>query len=85
MSEFKTNEIKILVAEKIKEIKGDIPYSKIAAKCNVTAARISDVSNNQIDCQLSTFIEIATGLRIHPRELFDIVFDFKEYYSELDK
>jgi hypothetical protein len=83
MSEFKTNEIKKLVAERIKEIKGDMPYSKIAAKCNITA-RISDVSNDKIDCQLSTFIEIATGLRIHPKELFDIVFDFKEYYSELD-
>jgi len=22
---------------------------------------------------------------IHPKELFDIVFDFEEYYSELDK
>lgn len=85
MSEFKTSEIKLLVAEKIKEIKGDIPYSKIAAKCNITAARISDVSNDKIDCQLSTFIEIATGLRISPKELFDIDFDFKEYYSQLDK
>ena len=85
MSEFKTNEIKKLVADKIKEIKGDIPYSTLAAKCNTTAARISDVANNKIDCQLSTFIEIATGLRIHPKELFEIVFDFKEYYSELDK
>ncbi len=85
MSEFKTNDIKKLVAEKIKEIKGDTPYSKIAEKCNTTAARISDVSNNKIDCQLSTIIEIATGLRIHPKELFDIVFDFNEYYTELDK
>ena len=44
-----------------------------------------DIANNKIYCQLSTFIEIATGLRIHPKELFDIVFDFEEYYSELDK
>jgi len=85
MNEFKTNEIKKLVAERVKNIKGDTPYSKIAEKCNTTAARISDVANNKIDCQLSTFIDIATGLRIHPKELFDIVFDFKEYYSGLDK
>lgn len=85
MNEFKTNEIKKLVAEKVKSVKGETPYSKIAEKCNTTAARISDVANNKIDCQLSTFIDIATGLRIHPKELFDIVFDFKEYYSGLDK
>lgn len=85
MNEFKTNEIKKLVAERVKSVKGDIPYSKIAERCNTTAARISDVANNKIDCQLSTFIDIATGLRIHPKELFDIVFDFKDYYSGLDK
>lgn len=85
MNEYKTDEIKKLVSEKIKEIKGETPYSIIAEKCNTTAARISDVANNKIDCQLSTFIEVATGLRIHPKKLFDIVFDFEEYYSELDK
>ncbi|AQX09689.1 hypothetical protein [Elizabethkingia ursingii] len=85
MNEFKTAEIKRMVSERIKEIKGQTPYSKIAEKCNTTAARISDVANNKIDCQLSTFIEIATGLRIHPKKLFEIMFDFEEYYSELDE
>ncbi len=85
MNEFKTDEIKALVAQKIKEIKGKTPYSKIAEKCNLTEARVSDAANNKIDYQLSTLIEIATGLRVHPREIFDILFDFKEYYDELDK
>ena len=85
MNEFKTAEIKRMVSERIKEIKGQTPYSKIAEKCNTTAARISDVANNKIDCQLSTFIEIATGLRIHPNDLFEIMFDFEGYYSELDE
>lgn len=85
MNEFRTEEIKLLVALKVKELKGKTSYSKIAGKSNLTEARISDVANNKIDCQLSTLLEIATGLRIHPRELFDISFDFKEYYSELDK
>ncbi|HIC8755748.1 MULTISPECIES: hypothetical protein [Elizabethkingia] len=85
MNEFKTAEIKRMVSERIKEIKGQTPYSKIAEKCNTTAARISDVANNKIDCQLSTFIEIATGLRIHPKDLFEIMFDFEGYYSELDE
>ncbi len=85
MNEYKTDEIKALVAQRIKEIKGQVPYSKIAEKCNLTEARVSNAANNKIDCRLTTLIEIATGLRVHPREIFDIVFDFEEYYDELDK
>ena len=84
MNEYKTKKIKELIAQKVKETKGDIPYSKLAEKCNTTAARISDVANNRIDCRLSTFIDIATGLRIHPKELFNILFEFEEYYADLD-
>lgn len=84
MNEYKTKIIKELIAKRIKEIKGDQPYSQIAGRCDTTAARISDVANNKIDCQLSTFIDIATGLRVHPKDLFDILFDFDEYYADLD-
>ena len=84
MNEYKTKIIKELIAKRIKEIKGDTPYSQIAERCNTTAARISDVANNKIDCQLSTFIDIATGLRINPKNLLDILFDFDEYYADLD-
>ena len=84
MNEFKTKIIKELIAKRIKEIKGDTPYSKIAERCDTTAARISDVANNKIDCQLSTLIDIATGLRIHPKDLLDILFDFDKYYTDLD-
>jgi hypothetical protein len=84
MNEYKTKIIKELIAKRIKEIKGDTPYSQIAERCDTTAARISDVANNRIDCQLSTFIDIATGLRIHPKDLLDILFDFDEYYADLD-
>ena len=84
MNEYKTKKIKELITQKVKETKGKTPYSKISGKCNVTAARISDVANNIIDCQLSTFIDVATGLRIHPKELFDVLFNFEEYYADLD-
>lgn len=46
-------------------------------------ARASGGTNNKIDCQFSTFIEIAMGLQIHTKELFDIVFE--GYYSGLDR
>lgn len=84
MKDNKTEKIKGLIALKLKEIKGDLPYSKISERCNTTAARISDVANNNIDCQLTTFIDIAIGLRIHPKALLDISFDFDEYYAQLE-
>jgi len=84
MENYQNDKIKELIAAKIKEAKGKISYAKIAVKCNTTAARISDVANNKIDCRLSTLIDIATGLRIHPKELLDILFDFDKYYTDLD-
>lgn len=85
MNEYKTDQIKQIIADKIKILKGEVAYETLSEKCNLTAARISDVANNRIDCRLSTLIEIATALRIHPKEIMDIAFDFTEYYSELDK
>lgn len=84
MKDNKSEEIKALIAKKIKQIKGQVPYDKISGKCQTTSARISDVANNNIDCRLSTFIDIAIGLRIHPKELLNIDFDFEKYYAELD-
>lgn len=84
MKDNKTNEIKALIAKRLKDIKGNIPYNEISGKCHTTSARISDVANNNIDCQLTTLIDIAIGLRVHPKNLLDIDFDFENYYAELD-
>lgn len=83
-NENKTKEIKELIAKKVKSLKGETPYAKIAANCEIHSGKISNIANNKIDCQLSSLIELAKGLRIHPRDLFDIDFDFKTYYDELD-
>ena len=42
------------------------------------------MANNKTDCQLTSLIEIATGLRVHTKDIFDIMFDFEEYYTNLD-
>ena len=82
--ENKTHNIKELIADKVKSLKGDNSYAKIASKCNIHSGKISNIANNKIDCQLSSLIELAKGLRVHPKELFNIDFDFKTYYDELD-
>lgn len=84
MDEDKVERIKELISKRIKDEKGEIPYARIAERCNTSAARISDAANNKIDYRISTFIDIAIGLRIHPKELFDICFDFESFYANLD-
>ncbi|MBP2284813.1 hypothetical protein H4V97_003131 [Flavobacterium sp. CG_23.5] len=83
-NENKTKEIKELIAQKVKSLKGETTYAKIATKCEIHSGKISNIANNRIDCQLSSLIELAKGLRVHPKELFDIDFDFERYYDELD-
>lgn len=85
MDEDKVNEIKRLIADKIKSLKGEQAYSTLANKSNLTPARISDAANNKIDFRISTLIEIAIALRVSPKELVDIEFNFEDYYKELDK
>ncbi|WP_158091642.1 hypothetical protein [Christiangramia flava] len=84
MKDNKTEEIKALIARRLKDLKGDTPYNVISEKCNTTSARISDVANNNIDCQLTTLIDIAIGLRVSPAKLLDIDFNFEDYYRKLD-
>ncbi|WP_035759945.1 hypothetical protein [Flavobacterium tegetincola] len=79
-----TKKIKELIANKVKFVKGETPYSLIASRCNIHSGKISDIANNKINCQITSFIELAKGLRIHPKELLDIDFDFELYYKELD-
>ncbi|MBP4142053.1 helix-turn-helix transcriptional regulator [Flavobacterium sp. P4023] len=83
-NENKTKEIKELIAQKVKSLKGENTYAKIAAKCEIHSGKISNIANNKIDCQLSSLIELAKGLRVHPRDLFNIDFDFEKYYDDLD-
>lgn len=85
MDEKKIKEIKALIANKIKSLKGEQSYSTLSNKSNITAARISDAANNKIDFRISTLIEIAIALRVNPKEILDIEFNFEEYYKELGK
>lgn len=51
---------------------------KLAARCNVDHAKISDIENAKEDFTFATFIELAKGLEIHPKKLLDFDFDFEE-------
>ncbi len=52
----------------------NLSYRKLAQRCNVDYSDISKIEKGLIKIQLPTILELAKGLDVHPRDLFD--FDF---------
>lgn len=52
----------------------NLSYRKLAQRCNVDYSDISKIEKGLIKIQLPTILELAKGLEVHPRDLFD--FDF---------
>lgn len=52
----------------------NLSYRKLAQRCNVDYSDISKIEKGLIKIQLPTILELAKGLEVHPKDLFD--FDF---------
>jgi transcriptional regulator with XRE-family HTH domain len=59
---------------KLRKKKG-LSIRELSSRCDVDYAKISKLENNKANLTLTTLIEIAEGLDIHPRDLLDIDFD----------
>lgn len=77
-------ELRKKIGNKIKLIRNTESYAKIASRCNLDASKISKIEKGRIDFRINTIFEIAKGLRVHPKELLDIEFNFEDYYKEID-
>ncbi|MEO7978714.1 helix-turn-helix transcriptional regulator [Flavobacterium sp.] len=77
-------ELRKKIGDKMQLIRKDESYAKIASQCNLDATKISKLEKGRIDFQINTLFEIAKGLRVHPKELLDIEFNFDDYYKEID-
>ncbi|MFI2741618.1 helix-turn-helix domain-containing protein [Zhouia sp. PK063] len=51
-----------------------LSYRQLAQKCDVDFSAISKIEKGQKSLEFYTIIELAKGLEIHPRELFDFSF-----------
>lgn len=56
--------------QKIRNSK-DLSLRDMAAKCDLDDSKISKIENGRFNITLSTIIELAKGLAIEPKELFD--------------
>ncbi len=51
-----------------------LSYRQLAQKCDVDFSAISKIEKGQKSLEFHTIIELAKGLEIHPKELFDFSF-----------
>ncbi len=48
-----------------------LSYRQLAQKCDIDFSAISKIEKGQKSFEFQTIIELAKGLEIHPKELFD--------------
>ncbi len=48
---------------------------ELASRCDVDFGKISKVENNKANLTVTTLIELAEGLEVHPKDLLNIDFD----------
>ncbi|RZF60252.1 helix-turn-helix domain-containing protein [Sphingobacterium corticibacterium] len=60
----------------IRKLRDTKNYSlrKVASQCDLDDSNISKIENGKFNIQLSTIIELAKGLEVHPSKLLD--YDF---------
>ncbi|MDF0718793.1 helix-turn-helix transcriptional regulator [Kaistella sp. PBT33-4] len=63
-----------LQIEKFRNQQG-LSYRQLAQRCEVDHSNISKMEKGEIDMRISTLMEIAKGLSIHPTELLNFEFD----------
>lgn len=76
MMERDYTKIKMDFGNHVRKIRDSKKYSlrKVASMCNLDDSNISKIENGKFNVQLSTIIELAKGLEIHPSELLN--YDF---------
>ncbi len=66
-----------LVGQRLAELRKQkgLSYRELAAQCDIDFQKISKVEKGKANLSVTTLIEIAEGLGIHPKELLDINFE----------
>lgn len=64
---------KIVKFHRTQELK--ISLRDLAKRCDVEHSAIGKIEKGELKIQLPTVFELAKGLEIHPRDLFDFDFD----------
>lgn len=55
--------------------KKGLSQRELSSRCDVDYGKISKLENNKANLTLTTLIELAEGLEVHPKDLLDIEFE----------
>lgn len=55
--------------------KKELSQRGLSALCDVDYGKINKIENNKANLTITTLIELAEGLGVHPKSLLDIDFD----------
>lgn len=59
---------------KLRKKKG-LSQRELSSRCDVDYGKISKLENNKANLTITTLIELAEGLEVHPKMLLDIDFE----------
>ena len=51
--------------------KKNLSVRDVSYACSIDNSKISKIENGQINVTLTTILDLAKGLEVHPKELFD--------------
>jgi transcriptional regulator with XRE-family HTH domain len=76
MNEKDTKRLTLFAAQlkKLRKKKG-FSQRELASRCDVDFGKISKLENNKANLTLTTLIELAEGLEVHPTELINVDFE----------
>lgn len=72
-----TNKMNVRFGEHLKSVREGkgLSLRGLADLCDLDNSNISKIEHGKFDIQLSTIVELAKGLGVHPRELLNYDFD----------
>jgi transcriptional regulator with XRE-family HTH domain len=70
-------DFQVLFGKKLEEIRTakKLSYRQLAQRCDLDHSDISKIEKGETNIQLSSVLQLAKGLNVHPKELFDFKFD----------
>ncbi|MGN7784472.1 helix-turn-helix domain-containing protein [Niabella sp. 22666] len=58
--------------------KKNLSYRELAQLCSVDHSKISKIEKGQVNVQILTILELAKGLNIQPKKLFDFEVELED-------
>lgn len=74
------SEFQIVFGKQIEKfrIEQNLSYRQLAQRCDIDFSNISKIEKGEINIQLSSILQLAKGLSVNPKDLFDFKFDLEK-------